>query len=121
MLLRRLGLLLIAGLVALIGSAFLVAAAYLWLATVLPVAAATAVVGGGLLVLAAIALFAGLRRGQREPPGPEQLVFAALGLVARYIRAAPGKALIAALIAGVVSEWLGDRRRPAGRNGPKRR
>ena len=119
--LLRLGLLLVAGLVALIAAAFLIAAAYLWLATVLPVAAAAAVVGGGLCVLAVIALFIGLRRAEREPPRPEQLVFAALGLVVRYIRAAPEKALIAALIAGVLSEWLGDQRRPADRDASKRR
>jgi Putative Actinobacterial Holin-X, holin superfamily III len=110
MLLRRLGLALAAGLVALVGVAFLVAAAYLWLASVLPRAAAAAVVGGALVAIAILLLVAGAARRRAEPLGPEQLVFAALRLTARSVQAAPEKALIAALIAGVLSEWFGTRK-----------
>ncbi|HTU56099.1 MAG TPA: phage holin family protein [Acetobacteraceae bacterium] len=118
MLLRRLGLAIAAGVVAVIGAAFLVAACYLWLASVLPRAAAAGVTGGVLVAIALLLLVAGARRGRREPLGPEELVFAALRLVARSVQAAPEKALIAALVAGVLSEWFGGQKVRRDRGGP---
>jgi Putative Actinobacterial Holin-X, holin superfamily III len=111
MLLRRLGLSLAAGLMALPGVGFLLAAAYLRLAASFPPAAAAAIVGVALVAVAAILLLAGLGRKRGDEWAPEQVALAALRLVARSVRAAPEKALIAALIAGVVSEWLGDGRK----------
>jgi apolipoprotein N-acyltransferase len=120
MLLRRLGLAFAAGAVALavglIGAAFLVAGAYLWLASILSSDAAAAIVGAALVVIALLLLVLGFARRRRAPLAPEQLVFAALRLVARSVQSAPEKALIAALIAGVVSEWFGERKEKSGRH-----
>lgn len=112
MLIRRLGLAIAAGLVALIGVGFLLAAADFRLEETFPPWLAAAIVGGGLIVLAAILLWAGLHRARVRALAPEDVVLAALGLVTRSVRAAPEKALIAALIAGVVSEWLGKDQKP---------
>jgi apolipoprotein N-acyltransferase len=118
--LRRLGLALAVGAVALavalIGAAFLVAAAYLWLASVLPRDAAAAILGAALVVVALLLLLLGFARRRREPLAPEELVFAALRLVAGSVQSAPEKALIAALIAGVLSEWFGERKEKSGRD-----
>lgn len=118
--LRRLGLALAAGAVALavglIGAAFLVAAAYLWLASMLSSEAAAAIVGAVLVVIALLFLLLGFARRRRDQLPPEQLVFAALRLVARSVESAPEKALIAALIAGVLSEWFGERKEKPGRH-----
>ncbi len=120
MLLRRLGLALavvaVALAVGLIGAAFLIAAAYLWLASRLSSDAAAAIVGAALVVVALLLLLLGLRRRRREPLAPEQLVFAALRFVAGSVQTAPEKALIAALIAGVLSEWFGERKEKSGRD-----
>jgi hypothetical protein len=117
MLLRRLGFALVAGLVAGVGAVFLLAAAYLGLTRILVPSAAAAVLGAILVLLALLLLLASGRRRQEPPLGPEQLVMAALRLVAGTVRAAPEKALIAALIAGVLSEWFGKREeRPADRD-----
>jgi apolipoprotein N-acyltransferase len=120
MLLRRLGLALAAGAVALavglIGVAFLIAAAYLWLTSIFSSDAAAAIIGAALVVVALLVLLLGFARRRREPLPPEQLVFAALRLVARSVESAPEKALIAALIAGVLSEWFGERKEKSGRD-----
>ncbi len=118
MLLRRLGFVLVAGLVAGVGVLFLLAAAYLGLTRLLAPSAAAAVLGAILVLLALLLLLvASGRRRKEQPLGPEQLVMAALRLVAGTVRAAPEKALIAALIAGVLSEWFGKRVEPrAGRD-----
>ncbi len=116
MLLRRLGLAFAAGLVAMVGVAFLIAASYLWLASVLPKAAAAAVVGAVLVGIALLLLVAGASRRRSERLGAEQLVSAILRLTACSVQAAPEKALIAALIAGVVSEWFGERKAPRDRD-----
>ncbi len=121
MLARRLGLALAAGVLALVGVGFLIAAAYLWLASVLPKAAAAGVVGAVLAVIALLLLMAAARRGRSEQLGPEQMVFVALRLVARSVQAAPEKALMAALIAGVLSEWIGGDKMGRGRGESERR
>ncbi len=110
MLLQRLGLAVAAGLVALVGLGFLLAAADFRLEERFPPWLAAAIVGGVLIVVAAILLWAGLHRRRMRQLAPEDVVLAALRLVVRSVRAAPEKALIAALIAGVVSEWLGKNR-----------
>ncbi len=106
MLLQRLGLAIAAGLVALVGLGFLLAAADFRLEERFPPWLAAAIVGGVLIVLAAILLWAGLHRRRVRELAPEDVVFATLRLVVRSVRTAPEKALMAALIAGVVSEWL---------------
>ncbi|HUC19604.1 MAG TPA: hypothetical protein VMA37_18145 [Acetobacteraceae bacterium] len=113
MLLRRLGFVLVAGLVAGVGAIFLLAAAYLGLTRLLPASAAAATLGGALVLVALLVLLmASGRRHREQNLGSEQLVTAALRLVAGTVRADPEKALIAALIAGVLSEWLGKRTEP---------
>lgn len=109
MLLRRLSLAIAGGLAAAVGAAFLLTAADYWLAKVFPGWLAAVIVGGGLLVVAGILLGLGLHRPRARELAPEDVVLAALGLVARSVRAQPEKALIAALVAGVVSEWLADK------------
>jgi len=116
MLLWRLGLALAAGVVALVGAAFLVAAAYLWLASIFPSDAAAAILGAALVVIALLLLLLGFARRRPEKLAPEQLVFVALRLVARSVQTAPEKALIAALVAGVLSEWFGERKEKPGRD-----
>lgn len=113
MLFRRLGLPCIAGVVALVGTGFLVAAAYIWLATLFRPPAAAGIMGGALVVIALLLLLVARAGGAARAgfPAPEQVALAALRLVTRSIRAAPEKALIAAVIAGVLSEWLGERNR----------
>lgn len=108
--LRRLALAAIAAVVALTGLGFLLAAADFGLEARFPGWVAAAIVGGVLVVLAAILLWVALHRRPARELTTEEVVLAAAGLVARSVRAAPEKALIAALIAGVLSEWLGKSR-----------
>ncbi len=115
MLLRRLGLALAAGLVAVVGAAFLIVALYFWLASLLPKAAAFAVLGAALAGIALLLLLASMAGRRRQALAPEHLVSAALRLLARSVQAAPEKALIAALIAGVLSEWFGKQKAPRNR------
>lgn len=89
-----------------VGVAFLLAGADYRLAAIIPGWLAAVIVGAGLLVVAAVLLAFGLHRPRVRELAPEDVALAALGLVARSVRAAPEKALIAAMIAGVVSEWL---------------
>lgn len=107
MLLRRLAFAAIAAVAALTGLGFLLAAADFGLEARFPGWVAAAIVGGVLVVLAAILLWVALHRRPARELTTEEVVLAAAGLVARSVRAAPEKALIAALIAGVLSEWLG--------------
>ncbi|MGH7120222.1 MAG: hypothetical protein ACREFP_14740 [Acetobacteraceae bacterium] len=108
MLLHRLGLAIAGGLAAAVGVAFLLAAADYRLAAVISGWLAAAIVGAGLLIVGGILLGFGLHRPRVRALAPEDVALAALGLVARSVRAAPEKALIAAMIAGVVSEWLAN-------------
>ncbi|MDA8052374.1 MAG: hypothetical protein M0002_20625 [Rhodospirillales bacterium] len=107
MLLGRLGLAIAAGLVGAVGCGFLLAAADMRLGAMFSPAVAAAILGAGLAVLAAILLWVGRRGRRARDLTPEDVALAALGLVARSVRTAPEKALIAALVAGVLSEWLG--------------
>lgn len=110
MLFRRLGLGVAAGLVALVGAGFLLAAAVQGLERVFHPPAAAAIVGGALVLLATILLVAALRRGPvRRRFAVSDVAVAALGLAVRLLRDSPGKALIAAVVAGLLSEWLGER------------
>jgi len=110
--LRRLGVVLVAGLVAGVGAVFLLAAAYLGLTRLLAPSAAAAVLGAALVLLALLLLLMASGRRKALPLGSEQVVMAALRLVAGTVREAPEKALIAALIAGVLSEWFGKGTKP---------
>lgn len=106
MLLRRIGLAFVGGLAALVGLAFLLAAADYRLTELFPGWLAAVIVGGGLLLLAVIFVGIALHRPRVRSLAPEDVVLQVMGLAARSVRAAPEKALIAAMVAGVVSEWL---------------
>lgn len=109
MLLRRIGLAVFAGLVALTGFGFLLAAADSGLQLRFRPWVAAAIIAGFLLVVAGVLLLIALHRPRTRHLAPEEVVLAAVGLAARAVRASPEKAMIAALIAGVLSEWLGER------------
>ncbi|MGH7050089.1 MAG: phage holin family protein [Acetobacteraceae bacterium] len=106
--LLRVGLAVFAGLMTLTGLGFLLAAAASALLTTFPSWLAAAIVGGALVVVAAGLFAVALHRPRRRRLEPEEVLLAAVGLVARSVRVAPEKAMIAALIAGVLSEWLGE-------------
>ncbi|MGH7104604.1 MAG: phage holin family protein [Acetobacteraceae bacterium] len=109
MLLRRIGLAVFAGMAALTGLGFLLAAADTGLQLRFQPWVAAAIIAGFLLVVAGILLLYALHRPRTRRLGPAEVVLAAVGLAARSVRASPEKAMIAALIAGVLSEWLGER------------
>ncbi|MGH7078884.1 MAG: phage holin family protein [Acetobacteraceae bacterium] len=107
--LLRVGLAVFAGLMTLTGLGFLLAAADSALLTTYPSWLAAAIVGGALVVVAACFFAVAWHRPRRRHLAPEEVVLAAVGLAARSVRVSPEKAMIAALIAGVLSEWLGER------------
>lgn len=98
---------------ALAGLGFLVAGFYIWLAQHLNTAAAAAITGGALLALALVKFVAGgamLKRYRQKKPSPFIELANSLNLVARLaaplVRRDPKKAIIAALLAGALAEWL---------------
>lgn len=115
--LRRIALGLVAALIALVGAAFLIVAFYRWLVDKFPPTLAAAIVGGAMIVIAIALLLLASRR--RKEPGfaPEDLALAVLGFTSRAARSHPEKALIAAVLAGVLEEWLDTK--PDTTPGPK--
>ncbi|MDE2390032.1 MAG: hypothetical protein KGL65_00340 [Rhodospirillales bacterium] len=91
----------------------LIAALIVWLSHCLGQAAALAIAGAALLGIAALTLGAGtmaLHRRRARQPGltadAADLLGFGLRMVALLVRRAPGKALLAAVIAGAVAEYL---------------
>lgn len=104
--LRRIAAVLVAALIALVGAAFLIVAFYRWLADKFPPALTAAIVGGAMMVIAlALLLLASIRRKKTEF-GPENLALAVLGFTSQVARSHPEKALVGAVLAGVLEEWL---------------
>ena len=98
----------VAAVLAMAGAAFLVAAGYQWLRWHVSAPVASAMVGGGLLLLALVVALAGhlaVRRKQRRAPAPAldpaSMGLAALGPIAGAVSHVP-PAVLAAAVAGFV-------------------